>query len=193
MSAPKLRRLKIVFRRPVLACSLAALICGLAATGALLLRDHQQDRRAQAEARSKARAEEREQREQPPDDARHAERTETRERRELPGRIVNATWYLVPPDSVAKRRAGDHELTAAHDSLPLGTRVRVTHLANGRSVVVRITDRGIRNRRIALDLCKEAAEELAMLDEGVARVRMQVLADEPSVASAADSSSSAEP
>lgn len=96
---------------------------------------------------------------------------------EPPGRIVRATWYDVPVDSLAKRRAGDYPFTAAHNSLPLGTNVRVTHLANGRSVTVRITDRGITARGVKLDLCREAAEELRMVGQGVAKVRMNVLPD----------------
>ena len=88
-----------------------------------------------------------------------------------------AVWYKVPPKSLAKRRAKD-ELTAAHNSLPLGTKVRVTHLGNGKNVVVRITDRGISDRRAMIDLCKEAAEQLDMLREGSARVRLEVLPDD---------------
>jgi len=93
-------------------------------------------------------------------------------------REVYATWYDVPADSLAKRRAGLHELTAAHNRLPLGTLVRVTHLANAKEVTVRITDRGIRSRKVKLDVCKEAAEELEMLSKGIARVRMEVLPDD---------------
>lgn len=89
-----------------------------------------------------------------------------------------AVWYNVPPDSLAKRRAGKDELTAANNRLPLGTRVRVTHLGNGKSVVVRITDRGITDRHSLIDLCKEAAAKLGMLGEGSARVRLEVLPDD---------------
>ncbi|HEX4641564.1 MAG TPA: septal ring lytic transglycosylase RlpA family protein [Chthoniobacterales bacterium] len=89
-----------------------------------------------------------------------------------------AVWYIVPPNSLAKRRADGNELTAAHNRLPLGTRVRVTHLANGKSVVVRITDRGIHKRNVLIDLCKEAAAKLDMLREGSARVRLEVLPDD---------------
>lgn len=94
-------------------------------------------------------------------------------------REVYAAWYDVPQGSLARRRAGQQELTAAHDRLPLGTLVRITHLENGKEVVVRITDRGINNRRVKIDLCKEAAEELEMVSKGIARVRMEVLPDEP--------------
>lgn len=91
---------------------------------------------------------------------------------------VFAAWYDVPADSLARRRAGAEELTAAHNRLPLGTLVRVTHLANGKSVTVRITDRGITKKKIKLDLSKEAAVELGMVGEGIARVRMEVMPNE---------------
>lgn len=89
-----------------------------------------------------------------------------------------ATWYTVPKKSLAKRRARTDELTAAHNGLPLGTRVRVTHLVNGKNVVVRITDRGVYKRGTIIDLCKEAAEKLDMVREGSARVRLEILADD---------------
>lgn len=94
------------------------------------------------------------------------------------GTVVNAAWCDVPLFSLAKRRAGVEEMTAAHNRLPLGTRVRVTHLANGKSVTVRITDRGIHDRKVKLDLCKEAATELEMVGKGIARVRMEILPGE---------------
>ena len=86
-----------------------------------------------------------------------------------------AVWYEVPVNSLAKRRAGKGELTAAQNRLPLGTIVRVTHVMTGKSVIVRITDRGITNRHALIDLCKEAAEKLGMVHEGSARVRLDVL------------------
>jgi len=86
-----------------------------------------------------------------------------------------AVWYDAPPKSLAKRRARPGELTAAHNRLPLGTLVRVTHLVNGKSVVVRITDRGISKRGALIDLCKESAEKLDMLREGSARVQLEIL------------------
>jgi rare lipoprotein A (peptidoglycan hydrolase) len=99
-------------------------------------------------------------------------------KKEVVEREVHAVWYEVPVDSLARRRAGKDELTAAHNHLPLGTLVRVTHLANGKSVIVRITDRGIPGREATIDLCKEAAEKLDMLREGSAPVRLKVLADD---------------
>jgi len=68
-----------------------------------------------------------------------------------------------------------NSLTAAHRSLPFGTRVRVTDLATGKSVVVRITDRGPWVRGRVLDLSLGAARNLKITDRGVTQVRAEVL------------------
>jgi len=70
-----------------------------------------------------------------------------------------------------------HGLTAAHRSLPFGTRVLVTNLKNDRSVVVRINDRGPHTRGRLIDLSRAAAQSLDMLRSGTARVRVQSLSD----------------
>lgn len=73
------------------------------------------------------------------------------------------------------------ELTMAHPSLPFGSRVRVTNLANGREVVVRVNDRGpYVDGRIA-DLSRAAAADLGMVRRGVATARLALLeeGDEP--------------
>jgi rare lipoprotein A len=67
-----------------------------------------------------------------------------------------------------------YALTAAHKRLPFGTRVRVTHLKNGRSVAVRINDRGPFVRGRIIDLSYGAAKKLGMVTLGVARVRIRV-------------------
>lgn len=66
-------------------------------------------------------------------------------------------------------------LTAAHRTLPLGTRVRVTNLSNGRSVDVLINDRGPYIRGRMIDLSRGAAKKLRMQRQGVARVKVTVL------------------
>lgn len=67
-------------------------------------------------------------------------------------------------------------LTAAHLSLPFGTLVRVTHLVSGRSVLVRINDRGPFGRaERVIDLSTEAARQLGMLSEGVAPVSLALV------------------
>ncbi len=66
-------------------------------------------------------------------------------------------------------------LTAAHRTLPFGTRVAVTRLDNGRRVVVRINDRGPFAGSRILDLSRAAAEALQMIRAGVVRVEVEVL------------------
>ena len=67
------------------------------------------------------------------------------------------------------------EMTAAHRTLPFGTRVRVTNLANGRRTVVRINDRGPFKRKRLIDLSYAAARELGMVGRGTTRVRLEVV------------------
>jgi rare lipoprotein A len=66
-------------------------------------------------------------------------------------------------------------LTAAHKSLPLGTRVRVTRLSTGDSVVVRINDRGPFVKGRVIDLSHRAARALGITEKGVVKVRLEVL------------------
>lgn len=91
------------------------------------------------------------------------------------GVTVYATWYNVPPESLARRRAGIAELTAASDRLKPNTLVKVTRLSNGKSVTVRITDHGLHASKSRIDLCREAAEKLDMVSDGVAKVELEVL------------------
>ncbi len=68
-----------------------------------------------------------------------------------------------------------NDMTAAHPSLPFGTYVMVTNLANDRSAVVRINDRGPFKRRRIIDLSYAAARVLGLIGPGTARVRLEVL------------------
>ncbi|MEM6907087.1 MAG: septal ring lytic transglycosylase RlpA family protein [Pseudomonadota bacterium] len=67
-------------------------------------------------------------------------------------------------------------LTAAHKTLPFGSRVRVTNRANGRSVIVRINDRGPFVRGRTIDLSRRAAKEIGMISRGHARVTLELMA-----------------
>ncbi|MCS7293610.1 MAG: septal ring lytic transglycosylase RlpA family protein [Gloeomargarita sp. SKYBB_i_bin120] len=67
------------------------------------------------------------------------------------------------------------DLTAAHRTLPFGTRVRVTNLRNGRSVVVRINDRGPHTSSRVIDISAAAAQVLGLISIGTAPVRLEVL------------------
>lgn len=69
----------------------------------------------------------------------------------------------------------NRRLTAAHRTLPFGTRIRVTSLANMRSVIVRVNDRGPFVRGRVVDLSRAAAEKLDMVSAGIVRVRLDVL------------------
>ncbi|MEA3036073.1 MAG: rare lipoprotein [Sphingomonadales bacterium] len=66
-------------------------------------------------------------------------------------------------------------LTAAHRTLPLGTLLRVTNLANGRSVIVRVNDRGPFVRSRLIDVSLGAAREIGMVAQGRAQVRLEVV------------------
>jgi rare lipoprotein A len=69
------------------------------------------------------------------------------------------------------------ELTAAHRTLPFGTRVRVTNLENGRHAVVRINDRGPFRKGRVIDVSYAAARKLGLVHSGVAKVRVEVLGE----------------
>jgi rare lipoprotein A len=66
--------------------------------------------------------------------------------------------------------SGPGQLTAAHRTLPFGTRVLVTNLRNGRSVIVRINDRGPYGRGRIIDVSIAAARQLGMISSGIAKV-----------------------
>ncbi len=68
-----------------------------------------------------------------------------------------------------------NSLTAAHRTLPFGTIVKVTNLDNGRSVLVKINDRGPFVEGRIIDLSRAAARQLGMIDTGVARVSLQIV------------------
>ena len=66
-----------------------------------------------------------------------------------------------------------HKMTAAHRTLPFGTKVKVTNLANGRSVNVTINDRGPFAPGRIIDVSKKAANKLGMVDAGVANIQIK--------------------
>lgn len=91
-----------------------------------------------------------------------------------------ASWY--GPKFQGKRTASgvrydQRKLTAAHPSLPFGTKVKVTNVANEKSVVVEINDRGPFSRGRVIDLSKAAAKEIGMIGCGVARVELEIDGD----------------
>ena len=87
--------------------------------------------------------------------------------------IGDASWYG-PGFHGRKTASGEiydmNDMTAAHKELPLGTKVKVTNLHNGKSVVVRINDRGPFHGNRIIDLSKAAARKIGSLDKGVVKV-----------------------
>jgi rare lipoprotein A len=89
-----------------------------------------------------------------------------------------ASWYgrhWQGRKTASGTRFDPGRLTAAHRSLPLNTRVRVTNLENAKSVTVLINDRGPYVRGRVIDLSKAAARRLGMLKDGLAPVRIEVM------------------
>ncbi len=86
-----------------------------------------------------------------------------------------ASYYWQPQRVASGGWFNPNALTAAHKTLPFGTRVRVTNLRNGRSVVVRINDRGPYIRGRVIDLSRRAATIVRMRKSGVVPVRIQIL------------------
>jgi rare lipoprotein A len=89
-----------------------------------------------------------------------------------------ASWYGEPYHgrrTSSGERYDMHRLTAAHPSLPFGTRVRVTNLDNGQAVEVRINDRGPFKRGRIVDVSYAAAQRLGSVGAGVIPVRLRVV------------------
>ena len=75
-------------------------------------------------------------------------------------------------------RYDKHELTAAHKSLPFGTKVKVTNIRNGKSVVVEINDRGPYAKSRVLDLSQAAFSEIGHTNTGVMQVEYEIMKSE---------------
>jgi rare lipoprotein A len=89
-----------------------------------------------------------------------------------------ASYYgheLAGNRTASGERFNPQALTAAHRTLPLGTKLRVTNLSNGKSVVVRVNDRGPFVGKRILDLSLAAAREINMIRSGHARVAIEIV------------------
>lgn len=86
-----------------------------------------------------------------------------------------ASWYKAGTRTANGERMNANALAAAHRSLAFGTQVRVDNLKNGRSVVVRINDRGPFVGGRVIDVTRGAAVKLGMIGAGVARVKVTVV------------------
>jgi rare lipoprotein A len=90
-----------------------------------------------------------------------------------------ASWYSVRTNRGTRTASGErlqnHEATAAHKTLPMGSKVRVVNLRNGKSEVVTITDRGPFVRGRVIDVTLGVAQRLGFASSGVAPVKLEVL------------------
>ena len=102
------------------------------------------------------------------------------------GQTGRASWYDLEAKTASGEAMDGEALTAAHPSLPFGSKVTVANLDNGRSVVVRINDRGPFSEGRIIDVSRAAAEKLGMIGTGVARVSVNPVDDAVASASAGD-------
>lgn len=86
-----------------------------------------------------------------------------------------ASWYALSSKTASGERMNAAHLTAAHRSLKFGTKVQVTNKRNGKSVIVRINDRGPFIRGRVMDLSKAAASQIGMVRSGTASVCYRVV------------------
>ena len=83
-----------------------------------------------------------------------------------------ASWYALHSQTASGEKMDPTDLTAAHRSLPFGTKLKVTNQKNGKTVVVRINDRGPFVKGRVIDLSKAAARTLGFVDSGVTKICM---------------------
>jgi rare lipoprotein A len=84
----------------------------------------------------------------------------------------SASWYALYSQTASGEQMNPAELTAAHRTLPFGTKLKVTNQKNGKSVIVRINDRGPFIKGRVIDLSKAAANKLGFISSGVTNICM---------------------
>jgi rare lipoprotein A len=103
-----------------------------------------------------------------------AKPADTRPAAPTDGSVGIASFYKFDAKTASGERFNPSELTAAHRTLPFGTRLRVTNLATGQSVTVRVNDRGPFIPGRVVDVSRTAAQELGMIDRGITKVKLEV-------------------
>jgi rare lipoprotein A len=86
-----------------------------------------------------------------------------------------ASFYKYDSKTASGEQFNPSELTAAHRTLPFGTRLRVTNVATGQTVTVRVNDRGPFIPGRVVDVSHTAAEALGMVDRGITKVKLDVV------------------
>ncbi|MEO0495758.1 MAG: septal ring lytic transglycosylase RlpA family protein [Pseudomonadota bacterium] len=92
-----------------------------------------------------------------------------------PASCGKASWYAMTSLTASGERASPNTMTAAHKTLPFGTKVRVTNERNGKAVVVRINDRGPYSKGRIIDLTRAAAGKLGFVNAGWTNVKVEPL------------------
>ncbi len=87
--------------------------------------------------------------------------------------IGSASWYALTSRTASGEMCNPAAMTAAHRTLPFGTRVKVTNLSNGKSAVVRINDRGPFAKGRIIDVTRAAAQKLGFIQKGHTRVSIE--------------------
>jgi rare lipoprotein A len=87
----------------------------------------------------------------------------------------SASWYALTSKTASGERMNPSAMTAAHRSLPFGSKVRVVNQRNGKAVVVRINDRGPFIKGRVIDLSKAAAGELGFVNAGHTKICMETI------------------
>ena len=90
------------------------------------------------------------------------------------GSVGIASFYKHGSKTANGEQFNPNDLTAAHRTLPFGTRLRVTHVATGQTVTVRVNDRGPFIPGRVVDVSHSAAEALGMIDRGITKVKLEV-------------------
>lgn len=99
----------------------------------------------------------------------------TEKPRTPPAKCGGASWYALTSKTASGERMNPAKLTAAHKSFGFGTKLRVTNQKNGKSVVVRINDRGPFIKGRVIDVSRAAAGELGMINSGVGRICYEIV------------------
>jgi rare lipoprotein A len=102
----------------------------------------------------------------------------TKSKKSKPYQVGTASWYgsyFHGKETASGEAFNMYDLTAAHPTLPLGTYVKVTNLRNGRTVVVRVNDRGPVVEGRIIDLSYEAANVLDLKNRGIQQVRLDLV------------------
>jgi rare lipoprotein A (peptidoglycan hydrolase) len=100
---------------------------------------------------------------------------QTTDSREINSNTVVTSWYQSGHRTASGQRFDPNGLSAAHRTLPFGTKLKLTNPNNGKSIIVTVNDRGPFIRGTGLDVSRGAAHQLGFIGKGKTKLKMQVL------------------